>query len=149
MKLDEKFKLTSNIKLFKLYKMSEKLSKSISKFTEQQTEHLLPILYIGDDIIFGEVRAQDKTENIETTDLYNHEKMWDVALYYKNFYRMNSKILKEYIYEDEQTISLGHVSEVNELNILDKLKYCFTSLDADTKLTYIYPKKTENKSIAN
>ncbi|TDV24135.1 hypothetical protein BCF59_0082 [Mycoplasmopsis mustelae] len=141
----------TKIQLFKIYKMTDKLKKSISKFASYEIDRLLPILYIGDDIIFGEVRNVDQVqENEDVTDLYNHEKMWDSALYYKNFYRMNSKILNEYIYEDEETISLGQVSEVNELNILDKLKYYFTTLDADTKLTYIYPKKnTQSKSIVH
>ncbi|MGZ9762095.1 hypothetical protein ACXYRQ_01255 [Mycoplasma sp. 394] len=140
--------LDKNIKLFKLYKMKEKLSFSLDNFNKQQTKYLLPILYIGDDIIFGEVRAQDKTKILETTNLYNDKnKKSNLALYYKNFYRMNSKILKEYIYEDEQTISLGHVSAVNELNILDKLKYCFSKEDTNTKLTYIYPKKNEEENL--
>ncbi|MGZ9756856.1 hypothetical protein [Mycoplasma sp. 4423] len=140
--------LDKNIKLFKLYKMNAKLNISLDNFNKQQTKYLLPILYIGDDIIFGEVRAQDKTKIFETTNLYNDKnKKSNLALYYKDFYRMDSKILKEHIDEDEQTISLGYVSEKKELEILEKLKYCFSKEDTDTKLTYIYPKKIEEENL--
>ncbi|WP_322900810.1 hypothetical protein [Mycoplasmopsis felis] len=144
----KKDKNNRKTKLFRLYKMNEKLHSSLCKFSQNDIYGLFPIFIIEKDVIFGELlNNKTNTEDTDFTELYNNKKMWNLKLMYKNFYRMDIDTFSEHTFIDEESEKLGNISEMNELNILDKIKYHFTNEEIQTKLTYIYPKQNlENKT---
>ncbi|MCU4706315.1 hypothetical protein [Mycoplasma sp. CSL7503-lung] len=131
------------IQLFKLYKIKDKLKKSIEEYNKDKVEYLLPIMRVDNDLLLGKVIFNyNKEDQQNYIELYDHNSLWEMSMLFDNFYRMNATFF-EFLSELDDQFKNVRVSEVNELAILDKVKFYFTQDNSFTKLTYVYPQKKE------
>ncbi|MBN4084383.1 hypothetical protein [Mycoplasma sp. CSL10166] len=138
-----KNKKIDKIQLFKLYKIKDRLKKSIEEYNKDKVEYLLPIMRVDNDLLLGKVIFNyNKEDQQNYIELYDHNSLWEMSMLFDNFYRMNATFF-EFLSELDDQFKNVRVSEVNELAILDKVKFYFTQDDSFTKLTYVYPRKKE------
>ncbi|MBU4692869.1 hypothetical protein KQ876_01440 [Mycoplasma sp. CSL7491-lung] len=138
-----KNKKIDKIQLFKLYKIKDRLKKSIEEYNKDKVEYLLPIMRVDNDLLLGKVIFNyNKEDQQNYIELYDHNSLWEMSMLFDNFYRMNATFF-EFLSELDDQFKNVRVSEVNELAILDKVKFYFTQDDSFTKLTYVYPQKKE------
>ncbi|MBN4083314.1 hypothetical protein JXZ92_00560 [Mycoplasma sp. CSL10137] len=138
-----KNKKIDKIQLFKLYKIKDRLKKSIEEYNKDKVEYLLPIMRVDNDLLLGKVIFNyNKEDQQNYIELYDHNSLWEMSMLFDNFYRMNATFF-EFLSELDDRFKNVRVSEVNELAILDKVKFYFTQDDSFTKLTYVYPQKKE------
>ncbi|QKT05438.1 hypothetical protein [Mycoplasma sp. OR1901] len=138
------------IQLFKLYKIKDRLKHSIEEYNKDKVEYLLPIMRVDNDLLLGKVVFNyNKNDQQNYIELYDHNSLWEMSILFDNFYRMNATFF-EFLSELDEQFKDVRVSEINELAILDKVKFYFTQDNSFTKLTYIYPQKKEaNKNLYN
>ncbi|WP_027121293.1 hypothetical protein [Mycoplasma leonicaptivi] len=131
-----------NQNLFKIYQLSDKLQKGLSKFIEREVKYVLPVLTIGDEIIFMEARKEYKTE--KTWDLFNENDTLNISVVNNVYFKMNYDLFMKHASQ----MTEYNISALSELDILDKIKLIFLSDDPSLKLVYIR-KKEKDKIFSN